>query len=363
MKNFLIIMLLTVLAAALLSGAADLAGILAGQNGDRDTQGTLSFSVRTVTYHGPYAPRNAGAIWITNSQNQFVKTVKIWANQYRYTLVRWNASSGGNTTGAITGASLNSHQLHNVTWNGANAQGAQVADGDYKVNVEFTEHNATASNLGKYTQKTWTKGPDPVNQTIPNETYFTDMTLVWQPAVANGTIFGSVSNGSGNPIAGATVQAGSYSAVSNASGAYEITAPPGSYDMSCAASNYYTQYASGVAVVSGIATEQNFVLQTVANSDAVNASLLLYLRGVQPNPSVNLAQISYAKESPSPVLLAIFNQRGQLVWEQYIGEGKTGNSEFVWDRRDRYGKRCPAGTYLLRLSLDGQARVRKLQLL
>ena len=88
--------------------------IIGGFLNDR-AEGNLAFSVRTATYNGAHAPRNAGAIWVTNSQNQFVKTIKKWASNYQYTLVRWIASSQQNTTGAITSASLNSHQLHNVS--------------------------------------------------------------------------------------------------------------------------------------------------------------------------------------------------------------------------------------------------------
>jgi flagellar hook assembly protein FlgD len=145
----------------------------------RNTTGTLTFTVRTVTYNGGYAPHNVGAIWITNSTNQFVKTVKIWAQSHRDDVVRWLANSGNNTVGAVTSATLSNHQLHTVTWNGTNVSGAQVADGDYKVNVEFAEHEASSSNMGKYSVHTFTKGPANIDQTIPNETYFQNMHLVW----------------------------------------------------------------------------------------------------------------------------------------------------------------------------------------
>jgi hypothetical protein len=61
------------------------------------------------------------------------------------------------------------------------------------MNVEFTEHNATAGNMGKFKQITFTKGSEPVNLTIPNEQYFRDNTLSWTPVIQNGTISGIVS--------------------------------------------------------------------------------------------------------------------------------------------------------------------------
>ncbi len=337
-------------------------GIPAGGQ-TRTTDGTLSFSVRTVTYHGQYAPRNSGVIWITNAQNQFVKTIKIWAATYRWTLIRWNASSGGNTTGAVTGASLNNHILHNVSWNGANYQGTQMPDGEYKINVEFSEHNATAANMGKYKQISFIKGPDPIDQTIPNETYFRDMTLVWQPAIVNGTLLGTVTNGSGNPISGATIQTGTYAATTTATGGYELSLPPGSWDLTCSAAGYAPQSVSGVVVESANVTEQNFVLSAVANGDELNPQARFQLLSVSPNPFRTSGRIVFSKESSQPVALSIGNLRGQIVLERSLGEGLTGRYEFLWDGCDGSGKRCPAGTYILKLRLGKQVRAQKLQLL
>lgn len=149
------------------------------------TEGTLQYTVRTVTYNGTYAPRNAGVIWITNSQNQFIKTLKIWAASYRLTLIRWIQNSGNNTIGAITSASLSNHQLHNVSWDGKDYQNIEVPDGEYKINVEFTEHNATASNLGKFKSITYTKGNVAFFNTYPNEAYFSDLSLGWEPIIVS----------------------------------------------------------------------------------------------------------------------------------------------------------------------------------
>jgi len=151
----------------------------------RNTDGTLTFTVRTVSYNGSYHPQNIGAIWITNSTNQFVKTIKIWASERRSHLVKWVQSSGNNTTGAITGATLNSHQLHSVTWNGNNYQNSVMADGNYNVNVEFTESASTTSNPGKYKTISFTKGSAPVDNVPASDAYFTNLHLVWAPVVAN----------------------------------------------------------------------------------------------------------------------------------------------------------------------------------
>lgn len=334
----------------------------AGSDG-RDSQGTLDFSVRTVTYNGDFAPKNAGAIWITNAQNQFVKTLKVWASHYRYTLVRWNASSGGNTSGAITGASLNNHILHNVAWNGSPALGTQVPDGEYKINVEFTEHNATAANLGKYKQAAFVKSSEPVNTAIPNETYFRDMTLAWTPVNPEGTIFGRVTDLSGNPIPGGAVAAGPYSAVTGLDGTYSLAVPAGTWDAICTAGGYVSQTAQGVVVGPGEDVERNFALGSVANSDEYIPSMELRVLFLGPNPFRERLLISYTADPKQPARLEMFDLRGRLVEQRWLNPARSGNGEFVWDGRDARGRPCPSGSYLLKLSQGERVITRRLILL
>jgi len=324
----------------------------------RETEGTLSFSVRTVTYNGPYAPANAGVIWITNAASQFVKTIKVWANQYRYTLVRWNASSGGNTQGAITGASLNNHILHNVTWNGTNAQGAQVPDGDYKINVEFTEHNASAANMGKYFQYTFSKGPSPIDITLPNQTYFRDLTLTWQPVAQDGFLDGYVVNGTGAPVHQAQLTAGGFTFYTGVDGYYIQSLPPGMYTVVCSHSGYGTQTVTGVEILAEQATSLNFTLDPVSGDDPLAPETVLTLGSPSPNPFTEYCRLAYTGKQELPALLEIFNSRGQKVRTLSLSGSQAG--EAVWDGRDERGAKCPAGIYLARLSQGGSARVRKL---
>ena len=149
----------------------------------RNTDGTMTFTVKTVTYNGSYHPKNIGAIWITNSSNQFVKTIKVWAASRRSHLVKWVASSGNNTTGAVTSATINSHQLHTVTWNGKNTSNVAVPDGNYNINVEYTESASTTSNPGKYKVITFNKGNTPVDTVPTADAFFTTMHLTWAPVI------------------------------------------------------------------------------------------------------------------------------------------------------------------------------------
>lgn len=145
--------------------------------------GTVTFQVLTVTNHGSYSPRNIGAIWVTTESGTFVKTLQRWGNNYLQYLTRWHAAtSSGNTTGAVTGATLSSHSTHNLTWNCRNTSNVQVADGNYKIWVEFTETNGA----GPYTSVTFTKGASAVHLTPANTTYFHNVVLNFTPTTTVG---------------------------------------------------------------------------------------------------------------------------------------------------------------------------------
>ncbi|GAB1365957.1 hypothetical protein MASR1M36_08280 [Candidatus Cloacimonadaceae bacterium] len=323
------------------------------------TEGSLAFSVRTATYNGPYAPRNAGVIWITNSQNQFVKTIKIWAATYRYTLIRWISSSGQNTQGAITGASLNNHQLHNVAWNGTDAQGNPVPDGDYKMNVEFTEHNATAGNMGKFKQITFTKGSEPVNLTIPNEQYFRDMTLSWTPIIQNGTISGIVSGTNNVPLSDAVIAAGANSVFSNADGSYSISLQPGTWDVSCMIEGYVPQTITGVEVLAAQNTTLNFNLNAVSSSDEHLIPSTFLLSQPSPNPFKSTTTLKLNAGSGQKVQASVYDLKGRRICSLPV----EGARQVQWNGLDSHGKACVNGTYIIKVESGKQCESRKVILL
>ncbi len=356
MPLFIILLFATLLVAEVIHSRPNLAAAM----NRLVTPGTASFGVRTVTYNGPYGPRNAGAIWVTDSNNQFVKTIKVWASNYRYTLIRWIASSGQNTTGAITGASLNFHTLHNVQWDGRNWQNGDMPDGEYKYNIEFTEHNASASNLGKFKQISFVKSPEPLQLTFPNESYFQDLSLIWEPVLANGNIRGTVADGNNHPISGAIITAGGQSDTSNAAGNYLLSLPPGLYSLYCTATGHQSYSLNNVEVNSGEDTIVDIILATVSSSDPLAIPTALVLAPPYPNPTPEGTKISYYSSIAGNFELKIFNLRGQLI--RSIRTEKTGNGwqEINWDGRDSTNRPCPAGTYLMLLQSGGLQRSQRL---
>ncbi|MBK7029967.1 MAG: T9SS type A sorting domain-containing protein [Bacteroidales bacterium] len=154
----------------------------AQKNPKEITEGTLTFTVRTISNSTGYSPKHVLSIWIKDEAGNFIVSRKVMAASRKKHLVKWVASSAYNTTSATTGATLNTHQTHTITWDGRNADGALVEDGIYQVWVEYTSVNsANGQPAGPSTSIPFHKGPVTDHITPANLTYFQDMILDWVP--------------------------------------------------------------------------------------------------------------------------------------------------------------------------------------
>jgi hypothetical protein len=75
-----------------------------------------------------------------------------------------------------------------------------------------------------------------------------------------GTIAGIVRGPNNVAINGATITAGTFTATSNATGAYSMQVPAGTYTVTCTADGYTTGTQTGIVVVTGQTTQANFNL-------------------------------------------------------------------------------------------------------
>jgi Predicted periplasmic protein (DUF2271) len=143
----------------------------------------LIFQFTTVSRNGKYAPKNVGAVWITDNSGSFVKTLELWAAKRSEHLVKWNSVTGANIVDAVTGATRGSHGAHEVTWDGTNVSGGQVADGEYSVNVEFTEWNSSDGGMmaGPFLSVSFPLGLVKQDFTPQDVTGFSSMHLVYEP--------------------------------------------------------------------------------------------------------------------------------------------------------------------------------------
>lgn len=137
----------------------------------------LTVDFTTVTFKGQYAPKNVGAVWITNEQDVFVKTLERWAVKRSKYLVKWKATSGANVVDAVTGATRSQHGPHSLSWDGTDVNGNLVPDGTYRVYIEFTEKNGA----GPWTAIDVVKGTSPADITPANLAAFTAQHVTYTP--------------------------------------------------------------------------------------------------------------------------------------------------------------------------------------
>ncbi len=81
-----------------------------------------------------------------------------------------------------------------------------------------------------------------------------------------------------------------------------------------------------------------------------------------PNPFSSSAIFTYTLKESSPVTLAIYNLKGQLVKTLVHTTGTAGEHQLVWDGTDRQGRPLPNGIYFCRLTAGKESLTRKLVL-
>lgn len=167
MKNLLLVFLSLVVAGLSLINRQ-----VCGQ-----TNGTFTFSVLSAST-GAYSPKHCIAIWIEKSDGTFIKTKLRRAQSRVQYLNTWISKSGQNVVDATTSATINSHQTESITWNGTDAGGNQVADGNYRVWMQIAWQNSN----GPTFSVEFTKGPSAQHLTPTDQTNFKSMVLDWTPS-------------------------------------------------------------------------------------------------------------------------------------------------------------------------------------
>jgi hypothetical protein len=201
--------------------------------------------------------------------------------------------------------------------------------------------------LQRYTDTDWDTLPQGFYKWAVKSVYSND--IVSNPALSNalettGILTGVVRNSQMNPIMGATVTAGSFSATSAADGSYTLYLPGGTYNVSCTLNGYYVNTQYNVEVVVGQTTQLDFTIIFVDNDDAIQI-VETKLNGNFPNPFNPETTISFDIKEPSNVRLDIFNLKGQLIRSLVREEKAPGRYNVLWDGKDEHGDDVGSGIY------------------
>lgn len=141
-----------------------------------ETNGSVEFTVTTKPTEGKYAPRHVFAVWVTDSEGNFVKTLKVLAKKRQKHLRTWAQYSQKNSVDAITGATQKIHSAHVVSWDCRDTEGNLMPDGEYQFYVEFADKNGQ----GPVTPPghiQFKKGPKAISLKFEKLPYFDNMTL------------------------------------------------------------------------------------------------------------------------------------------------------------------------------------------
>lgn len=131
----------------MMGGAGGSEPAVAGATASEPGLAQLRFSVVTRELGGKFAPKNIGAIWISDSAGRHVRTLEVWASIRRRYLTKWNTETGAERTDVITRATLRAHDAHEVMWDLKDKAGAPVAPGPYQLIIETTDQSSTGQFL------------------------------------------------------------------------------------------------------------------------------------------------------------------------------------------------------------------------
>jgi hypothetical protein len=92
----------------------------------------------------------------------------------------------------------------------------------------------------------------------------------------------------------------------------------------------------------------------VANDDDVASAEVAV--NVHPNPFSSNASFSIQSKAGSPVSLAIYNVKGQLVKSFDLAADNSGNAQIIWDGTDSNGNMVNSGLYYYRMNSANQNR-------
>ncbi|PKN80856.1 MAG: hypothetical protein CVU48_00615 [Candidatus Cloacimonetes bacterium HGW-Cloacimonetes-1] len=179
-----------------------------------------------------------------------------------------------------------------------------------------------------------------------------------------GSIAGVCRNPQNQPVPGVTITAGTYTATTTSSGAYNLSLPVGTYTVRAAKNGYLSVVTPSVIVNASAVTTLNFTMVPgVGNDDQVIPIVATELNGNYPNPFNPETTISYAIKDRTHVRLEIYNTKGQLIRILVNQEQPTGRYDIVWNGRDNNNTTVSSGMYIYRMNAGSYVCTRKMLLM
>ena len=171
---------------------------------------------------------------------------------------------------------------------------------------------------------------------------------------STGFIVGTVTNFEGDLLENAEITAGTYSALTDINGEYEIEVEAGDYTVSCYLEGYQIPDNIEITVIASETSIVDFVLEEEVG---INNQLLvsdLTIIGNYPNPFNPSTTISFALQNPSITSVKVYNAKGQIVKDLIHDFLSIGQHDIVWNGTDGSGKQTTSGIYFYTIKTETQ---------
>jgi hypothetical protein len=143
------------------------------------TAGQLHVTFLSDTYGGFYEPANCGAVWIEDAMGHYVATADVWAQMRLRNIFIWQGHRcATDEPDVVSSATLETHEEHDVVWDGLDLTGEIAPDGPYVLNIEVTEDEL---NFGRRAQYMFDKGEAPVKLEPADQESVRDLVIIWTP--------------------------------------------------------------------------------------------------------------------------------------------------------------------------------------
>ena len=127
-----------------------------------------------------YSPSHVIAVWVKDSTGQYVRTLMIYGSKTKKALYKWNSSSKGDMTDAVTGSTLTSFREYTLSWDMKNYKGETVPHGTYTLCIEMTSEDKQ----GPYAELSVQKGSQEYTLTPADMTNFKNISVSFHPQTA-----------------------------------------------------------------------------------------------------------------------------------------------------------------------------------
>jgi hypothetical protein len=107
----------------------------------------IKVSFQTISYQGRYAPKHVLCAWLVDSEGKYVRDLVFYGGKQARRLARWKQDSSKAQPDATTGATRKQHEALTIVWDGNDAEGKPLPDGEYTVRLEFTEANGAGPTM------------------------------------------------------------------------------------------------------------------------------------------------------------------------------------------------------------------------